>query len=563
MAARASRAHVEQPPAWALLVLAAWVALLLLAPPESNWFWAVNGFRSIPLDGRLGLVVAAIAIGTLGTLGVLRTRAAWSWAALSAAVAWTLAFPLREKIHFLGDSALRIHTMAAFSERAAAVSLGELFNALHATPLDVSINFFVPIALHRAGVLLIRSVSILSLVLAAVFLAGVWRLTRRVAPEPGLRLPVAVALVMTGALEAFAGYAESTGLLLALAPWWWAELLEPLATRRQAGRVAGAWAVLTLGHRMALVMLAPMLWRSLGPPLTGDQPAGRRALLVGTAVTAAVAIVAIRLSVGTHQLATDLSDAFALFGGERGVGLLPPADIANLFVLVAPLAFLAPLIVGGKALVSWLRTPEAKLTIVAAAPLLPLAVVLPAGPHGFGAHRDWDLAVLCGWTLTLAGVCAMTHLSAPRVLGVLPFLHPVLVLGAGSWVAANAHEAASVKRALALASKPPLPAAPHLGSLHLYLGQRAMDNGAYGLAGRYYDRAYDFSPNPRFLLLAAEAWVVEGDSGAASRDVARARASGGLNARGLESGRRREQMIAGAEADSGRAGPPAGAATTP
>jgi hypothetical protein len=82
-----------------------------------------------------------------------------------------------------------------------------------------------------------------------------------------------------------------------------------------------------------------------------------------------------------------------------------------------------------------------------------------------------------------------------------------------------------------------------------------MDLQQFGAAGQYYERAYGFSPNPRFLLLAAEARLMDGEIAAARRDVARARASRGLNVRGRESARRLDEMIEHAAHDSAAAPP--------
>src|SRR5438093_3763253 len=48
------------------MALALFAALLLLAPPASNWVWAVDGFRSVPLATRVGLLAAAAALGLVG-----------------------------------------------------------------------------------------------------------------------------------------------------------------------------------------------------------------------------------------------------------------------------------------------------------------------------------------------------------------------------------------------------------------------------------------------------------------------------------------------------------------
>src|SRR5947207_6034538 len=100
---RASRHPVEPavpPPWWALAALGAFALLLLAAPPDSNAFWALNGFRSLRLDGRLGLLACA-AVAAL--LGLRRWRSPLAGWVVALPLAVVLAFPMRERIHFLGD----------------------------------------------------------------------------------------------------------------------------------------------------------------------------------------------------------------------------------------------------------------------------------------------------------------------------------------------------------------------------------------------------------------------------------------------------------------------------
>src|SRR5262249_13592700 len=146
-------------------------------------------------------------------------------------------------------------------------------------PLDILVDFLAPIGLTRLGTPLGQGVSLVSFTLALVFFAGVWRAVGRLEAPPELRLALCAAVVASGTLEAFAAYAESAGLLLATAAWWWAEALAPLDGPRQAVRAACAWMMLFLAHRMGLLMLAPLAWRALGPALPGDRPEARRWLL--------------------------------------------------------------------------------------------------------------------------------------------------------------------------------------------------------------------------------------------------------------------------------------------
>ncbi|TMQ73955.1 MAG: hypothetical protein E6K81_02025 [Candidatus Eisenbacteria bacterium] len=548
--ARPARAAREPPalPGAGAWFLAAWAALLLIVPPASNWFWAVNGFRSLPEGARGALALAALA--ALG-LVLLRVRSRPLAMALALAAALAVAFPLRERIHLLGDTQLRLRAMAIFTAHLITPTLGEWSTRLHANPLDIAVDFLGAIALRGLGASLTQAVSLVSLALAGLYLAGAWRAVGRLAPAPDARLALCAAVVVSGTLEAFAGYAESAGLLLAAAAWWWAEMLRPLDGTRQAVRVAAAWLALFLAHRLALVMLLPLAWRILGTPLPGDRPEARARLLEAAALAAALAAATLALGVGGRQLGVDAREILnAILGAARAV---PPSDWLNELALVAPLACLTPWLVGRAALTGALSRPEARLLLVGAAPLVPLLWLLPSAPSGLGMHRDWDLGVLAGLSLSLTAAALLARLPSSRLRGALLCLLPLLALQSGGWLAVNASEAASLRRARALVEQPPGLAQPHLSHLHLYLGQRAMDLGLAAAAAPEFEASFRLDPNPRRALFAAEAWARAGSPAAARAALARARATGPLVQELEASARRLDALVARMSADSARA----------
>jgi hypothetical protein len=190
--------------------------------------------------------------------------------------------------------------------------------------------------------------------------------------------------------------------------------------------------------------------------------------------------------------------------------------------------------------------------------LLPLVWLIPANDNGLGAHRDWDLAVLAGYSLTLVAATLLARLPEPRLRGALLVALPLLVLQAGGWVAVNADPRATMRRARALVEDPPGLAEPHESHLHVYLGQHAMDIGQPALAAPEFDRAFELNRNPRRALLAAEAWAHTGDLTRARAALARARAAGPQSPTITESARQIDLLITRLAADSARAG--AGAA---
>ena len=532
--------------------LAAWAVLLISAPPASNWFWGVNGLRSLPPGARFGLVLAAAAAAGLVALR-LRSRALA--VALAFAVAIAVAFPLRESVHFLGDTQIRLRAMAVFNARMIRVTLDEWSTRLHANPLDIVVNFLGPIELERLGISLLNGVSVVSVALALLFFAGAWRVASRLGAPPEVRLALCAALVVGGTLEAFAGYAESAGLLLAAAAWWWAEMLAPLDGTRQAARIAGAWLVMFASHRLGLVMLGPLAWRALGPPLPGDQPHARRWLLGFGALAAVMAGATMMAGAGGKQLGMDLGDMLGALGGAARA--VPPSDYFNTLALVAPLAFAAPWLSGRDELARFLRCPVGQLLLAGSILLLPVMWFVPANSHGVGAHRDWDLGVLGGLTLTLTAGALLARLPAGRLRGALLCVLPLLVLQAGGWLGVNASGEATMRRAKALVEQPPGLIDSHLSNLHGYLGQRAMDMGAPHFAAPELERAFDLNRNPRRAMIAAEAWALAGDFAAARATLARGRAAGPLSPSLAASALRLDTLIAriaatsaGAAADS-------------
>jgi hypothetical protein len=525
--AHTRRARVDGPaqplPVALLALVAAWVGLLVLAPPENNYVWAVNGFRSIALEARVLLVMAAALVAFLPSL-----RGRNAFLAIAIALAVVVAFPLRERIHLLGDTQVRIRSIVAFSEQIVGENLREWSRRLHANPLDIVVDFLVPIGLGRLGLSITRGVSAVSSLLALLYLIGLWRLAGRLGVAPAQRLALTIALGLAGTIQVFAGYSESTGLLLATVTWWWAEMLAPLDTRRQAWRLAAAWLVLLLAHRLTLVLALPQAVRLLGPPLQGDRPEPRRFALGLCAGALGLAVGVMVLGAGGAQLASDWRDLFGAGGGHLP-RLLSAVDVLNTAALVAPLLVPAVLLAGGDAERSFVRRPEAWILGAAVLPLIPIGLMLPVADSGLGAQRDFDLNSLLGLSLTIVAGALIARLPAARLAQGLRLLLPALLLASLGFVLVNADEPAAMRRALAMASKPPPLAPAHSGTLHVFLGQRAMDTGHTDLAGAYYDKAFEVGGNPRRALLAAEAWTFSGDTLAARRSLAEARSRGALS----------------------------------
>lgn len=532
-----ARPHVAR----VLIPCAVAAALWCLAPPGSNAFWAVNGFRSLGVAAAAGLVLVALAASALPAA---RSGAA-AWGVIAGAAAFALAGPLRERLHFLGDSHLRLRAIE---------HLRILPAELHANPLDLLVNALATTGLVRLGLESRAAIGVISFVLACVFFAGVWRLTAALVPAPPVarsarhhdtraRVAFAALLAATGSLEAFAGTAESAGLLLATAVWWWVAMLRPLDRPRRAIELAAAWVLVFLAHRLALVLLLPLAWRAFAPAPEGDRPAGRRALAWALAAALAIAVATSVFGPGSEQAARDFASiaaAVTFAAGHRPLGV---HDVLNGIVLVAPLVLLVPLVLGPAAATAWWRSREGRPALVAAIALLPLAAILPGTPDALGAQRDWDLGVLFGLTLTLAMTAALARATEPSRTWAVRGALVVAVLAAGSWVLVNADETASARRALAMLDSTPALHPHHRSAAHAFLGQRSMDLRNAELAGRHYEQSFDLVRNGRLALLAAEAYAVGGRADESRRMLDRARRETPLGPELESIARQIEQML--------------------
>jgi len=517
--------EVVRPPMAMLVLAAMWGATLLLAPPAADWDWALSGFRSVPLPARLGLVAAAVAVVALATR---RLRARWAWSAAAIALALLVAFPLRDRIHLLADTDLRLRAIDVFAAGEPGVALLEWTRRLHTAPLDLVVDLLAPVGLVRAGLDPADAVSCVSALLALVFFAGLERLLVRLDVAREGRPALFAAMALAGTLEVFAGYAEVGGLVLAALVWWWVALLGSLDSRGRATRAALAWLALVLAHRIGLVLLPAVLWRALGPALPGDRPGARRWLLASTAAAAGVAYALSVVGGGAGQIAID---AGQLLRAGATPSLPRVLDFANTLLLVAPLALAAPFAAGRRALAAFARDRRAWLVAVAALPLLPVHWLELSAANGLGACREWDLGAALGVTATAGAAMLLASLPVPRLRGALWVLLPLLALQAGSWLALQADARAGEAWAVALAPRL-LPA--QRGTLFLFLGQRAMDAGDPPLAADYYERAFDLVPDPETGVLAAETRLMARDVEGARRLVARARVTGRPSATSLE-----------------------------
>ncbi len=517
----ASVAGAEARTSRALMVLTlAWLAVLAVAPPASNLVWALDGLRSVRPAMAAALVVGCVALAAAARLPRVPL------AAIVAALGLALAFPLREQPHLLGDTEMRFRTLIALADRGAGGwDLAAFARFLHAQPLDALVNVTLPLILARLGWSIPTAIAVIGLALFLLYAAGVRSVVAASAPADRRR-SLTLALLLAGTLQAFAGYAEAWALALAVAAWWWAVLLRPLAHPRDAVRTALLWLLLLLAHRLALVLLIAQAWRGFGPALADDRRAVRR-LHVGLTLAAAVLALAAAALPGGATLGRDAGDLLRSLSA-RDLRLTPPWDLVNLVALALPLAVIAPLAAGRDALAAFARSPRGALAFSALVPLAPLLLVFPVAPHGMGAMRDWDLVALPGLLASAGAASLLGGVPTARLERALRWLLPVLALQALGWVAVNADAGAGERRALALVDGAWAPPAEQRNHALTYLAYRAAAQRDFGTAARHFERASAILPNPRHLLLASQGWLAAGDPLAARRCLTRARALGPL-----------------------------------
>lgn len=505
-------------PPWPVLaLLAAWALLLLAAPAGAIHLWGVNGFRSVALGARVGLLAAA----ALAAFAVARLRGGVAWALLAALLALAVAFPLRERAHVLGDTDVRRHAIAEIAAGGSSLTPVAWSRRLHASALDLAIDVALPAQLVRAGLPVEDAVSCVGLALALAWLLALWRIAARAAPAG--RLALAAALALTGALEAFAGYAESAPLLLAAVAWWWAELERPLDATPQSVRVALAWLAAGLAHRMGLVLVLPMLLRALGPALPGDVPRARRALLGATVAIALALLFVPGFDWGAGQAGIDLAPLEAAL---RALPRLPFADVANALLLSAPLALVAAPFARRDAWAGVARDPRTALALAGGVPLALIVLAGWAAGNGLGAHRDWDLATVPGLLLAVPALQLLAAAPAARWRTALAWAAPVLALQAGSWLAVNADARAGRARATALATDARALPPDQRGTLLMLLAGHAAEAGDPMTAAQLQRRAFELAPDIPRGTLAAEFLLMARDPAGARQVLARVHALG-------------------------------------
>jgi hypothetical protein len=199
----------------------------------------------------------------------------------------------------------------------------------------------------------------------------------------------------------------------------------------------------------------------------------------------------------------------AAFAGPRTL------DLANLIVLLAPLAPAVPVVA-----LALRRVPgRGREALFLAALAAPFMITMPFIHPAQGLFRDWDDFAAGGEALTLlaAWLVGETLRGAPRFawLG----LAAALAAAAPSmqWLAHNADLDRGLARVTAFMREPPARSAGERGKTWDYLGIRNFRLARWDAAAAALARAAETSPSPRILLEWATAETRRGDLAAAER----------------------------------------------
>jgi hypothetical protein len=473
----------------------------------SNWTWGLATLRVWSPAGAVALFLLAVSgfvpaiarplTAVLENAGRTLDRAAARTDAVRALVATIVLFLLRDPFRFVGDSSMRLQTIA-YSRPPTA-----LFP--QASPLDLLINFHLPRLLHQSGTPVEIAMQAVSACVGGAF---VWA-TLRTLDASGVAGPgrIAGALVaVAGAhMVHFAGYDKFGPVLLGIA-------LAALGAVRLARGSGGALplalgtAIAVLSHRSGLLVVPPALWVGVRAWRAEPSPAGRRTLaLCGLLPLAALAVVvppAFRLFTGldlkVHMPGGAVQKSLA---SRDAPGLLVrAADFVNGVLMVAPL-----LPAGIAAALALRGDPDARgrRRFGVAGPLM-LAFALQAGlliavGATRGSGRDWDVTTPAGTLAAIGSGCALARLwqRDRRGLAAAVTCAAALVI---ALFGIHVSEARARRRVTMLLDARPAWSPTARAYAHDFIGLRAFSLQRWDESVVEFERAIDAAPNPRYFL---------------------------------------------------------------
>ena len=506
------------------IYLALWVAAGI-AP--SNWLWGLDQISCLPMAASLallGLAGAGFVPLLRGGMGGILDRvgeAARSRPALADVLTGmtvgAIVFALRDPVHFVGDSGLRVGMLATRYPAA------QLFP--QAYPLDVLVNAHLARALTGFGLTGEQSLDVLGALMAALY-AAIGLAFVREAGGRGRMIPVcALILLGGGAMIALPGYDKFGPLMVGTA-------LAALGALRLSRSAGGAWslaagtAVAVLSHRTGYLIVPAAALAFLQAFRAAKNPSLRGNLVAAAVVTGLVSAallprtmqLLLRFDLATHVFAPAPSGMPA---GGPGNLLLRLSDVVNLLFFMTPLW-----VVGATAGLFLLRSRKAdgvvrtSLAPVAALALAAQLVVALATRGQQGPARDWDMhsglgvilgLVTCHLLIRAARVADLRSLWVPLGTG-------ALAITISLW-SVFANEPAQLRRIEGqLRGRPSWDVAARARALD-FLGLRAFNLGRFEEAANEFERAVEVAPNPRYFYQAGLARWRAGQP-AAARELA-------------------------------------------
>jgi Tetratricopeptide repeat len=493
------------------IVLAALVLLRgLVAFSPTMWGWGIDAQRFLPplLGWSLWLLAALALVPPLAhrmAPAFARAGDALARGRLLATLAWMAAamavvILLPDRLWHVGDFLLRKGMVEIdLADPAMFIQAGPLDQALH-NALPRFLAHHLPLDANGAGRLM---GAVEAGVLAWLSLRFARVLDLRGTPA----FATAAVVVCGGYLGMFTGYSKAFSEMVVLTAAVGVFGLEVLRGRNRLLPLGLAVALGLTLHRSAIGFLPALVaaWAVWFVAARRESRLGSTlrdpAMILGLALPlAALVWMAPRLlatltgyDAVTHYATAEVRASggilSAAFAGWRSL------DLANLFVMLSPVAIVVPVAFAGLGLDVGPRRSVLFLLLLA----LLFVIALPLVVHpSQGIFRDWDDFAASGMALSLlAAWCAGAVLrEAPRHAWVGVGIFVVVVTSSLSWLALQALPTAGLARVRAYAVEPPHRTGAELGLTWEYIGMFEYQRGQWDASAAALARAVEATPSP-------------------------------------------------------------------
>ena len=485
---------------------------------HTNACWGVDPFGDLPP----AWTVALIALAALGFVprvadpaGRRFERAAQSWHArpalalgLVSLATGALCFAVTDPVRLVGDSTLRLGLLGLNlpPERL----LPQVF------PLDAFINAHLPRALIVLGMSGETALRLVGAAMAALYSALLLGILRE-SDEGGSGLVACALLALTGGvLLVFPGYDKFGPLVVGVA-------LAMLGALRLSRGKGGAWALAggcataVLSHRTGYLLLPAAIWVFLQAGRSQGDRAGAGRLIppalfcLGVALaTVPRALEVLRLFDVPVQRSAIAAAATTWAPGLMALRLVDALNATFFYVPWWPVALVAAVLLSRRPTRGERVARGARRFTLAPAAAIVLglqSVVLVAIRPPQGAGRDWDMNAGFGTVLTIV-TCVLLARAARRFdLRRLwaPLVSTMVVVAISQWCLV-AVESVQLKRVDGFLTRRPAWSPEQRATTLDFLGLRAFNLARFEDSARYFERAIEVEPNPRFFFQAGLAY---------------------------------------------------------